>query len=347
MLLGLALVIVALVMMQDSALKDEVKPPQTRDPLKPKLAFMFLARHVMPLDILWQHFFEGSGGHEFNIYIHARHGYSYTKKNTKCQFFVNRQLKNTIQVVWGEASMIQAERLLLIEALKDPLNERFFLLSDSCIPLYNFDYVYNYVISSQKSFVDSFVDYGDEQYNIKMESVIPRDYWRKGSQWFVLTRKHAEAVVADTTVLPVFVDNCQKVVLPDNWEDDPKNNATTKPHNCIPDEHYIQTLFAMKDLEDETERRTLTYSRWENQAKDQGREGWHPVTYAFADATLEAMKKIQDLRSIRYETESRTEWCKAGGEARPCFLFARKFTRAAGFRLLDRVSSYEKAATWS
>lgn len=52
----------------------------------------------------------------------------------------------------------------------------------------------------------------------------------------------------------------------------------------------------MKDLEEETERRTLTYSRWENQEKVKGREGWHPVTYAFADATLEAIKKIQ----VRY-----------------------------------------------
>lgn len=37
-------------------------------------------------------------------------------------------------------------------------------------------------------------------------------YWYKKwccVQWFVLTRKHAEAVVADTTVLPVFVENCQ------------------------------------------------------------------------------------------------------------------------------------------
>lgn len=58
MLLGLALIIVAMVKLQDSVIKDEVNPPQIRDPLKPKLAFMFLARHVMPLDILWQHFFE-------------------------------------------------------------------------------------------------------------------------------------------------------------------------------------------------------------------------------------------------------------------------------------------------
>jgi hypothetical protein len=54
---------------------------------------------------------------------------------------------------------------------------------------------------------------------------------------------------------------------------------------------------------------------------------------------------MQGLRSIRYETEARTEWCKAAGEARPCFLFARKFTRAAGFRLLDLVSKYVKAAS--
>ena len=31
--------------------------------------------------------------------------------------------------------MIQAERLLLLEALKDPLNERFFLLSDRWVVL--------------------------------------------------------------------------------------------------------------------------------------------------------------------------------------------------------------------
>lgn len=41
---------------------------------------------------------QGSGEHEFTIYIHARPGYSYTDKNTKCHYFVDRQLKNSIQV---------------------------------------------------------------------------------------------------------------------------------------------------------------------------------------------------------------------------------------------------------
>lgn len=34
------------------------------------------------------------------------------------------------QVDWGEASMIEAERILLRHALTDPLNDRFVFLSD-------------------------------------------------------------------------------------------------------------------------------------------------------------------------------------------------------------------------
>jgi hypothetical protein len=35
-----------------------------------------------------------------------------------------------LQVDWGEASMITAERILLSHALKDPLNDRFVFVSD-------------------------------------------------------------------------------------------------------------------------------------------------------------------------------------------------------------------------
>lgn len=78
--------------------------------------------------------------------------------------------------------MIQAERLLLSAALEDPANQRFVLLSDSCVPLYNFSYVYNYIMVSPKSFVDSFLDVKEGRYNPKMSPKIPREKWRKGSQ---------------------------------------------------------------------------------------------------------------------------------------------------------------------
>ncbi|KAK4833184.1 hypothetical protein QYF36_000183 [Acer negundo] len=52
-----------------------------------------------------------------------------------------------------------------------------------------------------------------------MAHVIPVDNWGKGSQWVVLTRKHAEVVVNDTTVFPMFQQHCRRKSLPEFWRD--------------------------------------------------------------------------------------------------------------------------------
>lgn len=48
-----------------------------------------------------------------------------------------------LQVGWGEPSMIEAERLLLEEALADPDNQRFVLLSDRLIC---FQYILGFLV---------------------------------------------------------------------------------------------------------------------------------------------------------------------------------------------------------
>ncbi|OMO59229.1 Glycosyl transferase, family 14 [Corchorus capsularis] len=265
--------------------------------LKPKIAFLFIARNRLPLDMVWDAF---------------------------------------LKVDWGEASMIEAERILLKHALTDPLNERFVFVSDSCIPLYNFSYTYDYIMSTSTSFVDSFADTKEGRYNPKMDPTIPVYNWRKGSQWVVLTRKHAEVIVNDTTVFPMFQQHCKRRSLPEFWRDRPFPVDPAKEHNCIPDEHYVQTLLAQEGLEGELTRRSLTYSAWDLSAsKDRERRGWHPVTYKFSDATPELIQSIKDIDNIHYETEDRREWCSSKGKPSPCFLFARKFTRPAAIHLLN------------
>ncbi|KAF6165710.1 hypothetical protein GIB67_012607 [Kingdonia uniflora] len=122
----------------------------------------------------------------------------------------SRQLSKSIQVVWGESSMIAAEILLFGEALEDVANQRFVLRSDSCVPLHNFSYIYNYVMSSSRSFIDSFVDVKGDRYHLKMSSIIPKDKWRKGSKWIALVRRQAEVVVDDDIILPVFKKYCKR-----------------------------------------------------------------------------------------------------------------------------------------
>ena len=90
-----------------------------------------------------------------------------------------------MQVAWGKISMVEAEKRLLVNALQDTDNQHFVLLSDrwllgatccfffstewwcsisqhficsifvcSCVPLHNFDYVYNYLTGTNISFID-------------------------------------------------------------------------------------------------------------------------------------------------------------------------------------------------
>ncbi|XP_010667217.1 glycosyltransferase BC10 isoform X6 [Beta vulgaris subsp. vulgaris] len=305
----------------------ESNPPTMNLPIlfaqKPKIAFLFIARNRLPLDFVWDVFFQADNNNRFTVFVHSRPGFLFSKATTKSPYFLNRQVNGSVQIDWGEASMIQAERILLQKALVDHTNERFVFLSDSCIPLYNFSYTYDYIMSTPTSFVDSFADTKEGRYNPKMHPVVPVNNWRKGSQWVVLNRKHAETVVKDETVFPVFQQHCKPV-------------DTSKEHNCIPDEHYIQTLLAQEGLEKEITRRSLTHTAWDlSVSKDNERRGWHPVTYKFSDATSQLIHSIKEIDNIFYETENRREWCSSKGKPSPCFLFARKFTRPAASRILN------------
>ncbi|KAI3456517.1 hypothetical protein Pfo_013180 [Paulownia fortunei] len=311
----------------------------------PKIAFLFLVRRNLLLDFLWESFFENVDKANFSIYIHSEPGLVFDESTTRSAFFFNRQLKNSIKVAWGEASMIEAERLLFKEALQDPANQRFVLLSDSCVPLYNFSYIYKYLMDSPRSFVDSFLDKKDVRYNPKMSPVIPKKKWRKGSQWVNLIRRHAEVVVDDEIVFPVFRKFCKRRP-PIDASSGKKNLKLQKQHNCIPDEHYVQTLLAMNDLEAELERRTVTYTSWNQSMANTENEAWHPYTFSYADSGPQQIKRIRDINHVYYETEFRTEWCSNNSTSVPCFLFARKFSQGAAMRLLSQgiVGNFEISA---
>ncbi|KAK6149702.1 hypothetical protein DH2020_017227 [Rehmannia glutinosa] len=222
----------------------------------PKIAFMFLVRRSLPLDFLWESFFENVDKAKFSIYIHSEPGFVFDESTTRSAFFFNRQLNNSIKVAWGEASMIEAERLLFEEALQDPANQRFVLLSDSCVPLYNFSYIYKYLTDSPRSFVDRCSLQSKDVTSYTQEEMAERITVGH------LNSRHAEVLVDDEIVFPVFRKFCKELmifVLQRRPPIDPnrKNLKLQKQHNCIPDEHYVQTLLAdINHVYYETEFRT-------------------------------------------------------------------------------------------
>ncbi|KAJ6924479.1 glycosyltransferase BC10-like [Populus alba x Populus x berolinensis] len=256
----------------------------------PKIAFMFLTKGPLPLAPLWERFLKGHEG-LYSVYIHPLP--TFEAKFPSSSVFHRRQIPSQV-AEWGRMSMCDAERRLLANALLDTSNERFVLVSESCIPLYNFSVIYDYIMRSKYSFIGAFDDhgpYGRGRYNENMAPEVNITQWRKGSQWFELNRKLAVKVVEDARYYPKFEEFC-------------------KP-SCYVDEHYFPTMLTI-EAAPLLANRTLTWVDW-------SRGGAHPATFGRADITEEFFKKIHEDTHCVYNNQS----------SPVCFLFARKFAPSA------------------
>ncbi|KAK4426638.1 Glycosyltransferase BC10 [Sesamum alatum] len=264
----------------------------------PKVAFMFLTPGPLPLSPLWDMFFEGHHG-MYSIYVHPHPSYNESLPTTSA--FCGRRIPSQ-PVYWGTMSMIDAERRLLANALLDTHNQRFVLLSDSCIPLFNFTTVYNHLMGTNHSFLGSFDDprkMGRGRYNRRMWPTITVEQWRKGSQWFEIHRDLAVKIVSDKTYYQVFHEFCHPP--------------------CYNDEHYLPTLVNILSAE-ENSNRSVTWVDWP-------RDGPHPRKFGWVDVNVELLHRIRFGSECRYN----------GNVTNVCHLFARKFLPST-LRVLLKVA---------
>uniref|UniRef100_A0A7N0U1W9 Core-2/I-branching beta-1,6-N-acetylglucosaminyltransferase family protein n=1 Tax=Kalanchoe fedtschenkoi TaxID=63787 RepID=A0A7N0U1W9_KALFE len=262
---------------------------------RPKVAFMFLTKWSLPMAPLWEKFFKGHDG-LYSIYVHTNPAFNETE--SKESVFYGRRIPSQ-EVAWGKANMVEAERRLLANALLDISNERFVLLSEACIPLFNFQTIYSYLINSTKSHIEMYDlpgPVGRGRYSARMSPQIKLHQWRKGSQWFEVNRELALEIVSDGKYFPVFQQHCK--------------------NSCYADEHYLPTLVNLK-FGAKNANRSLTWVDW-------SRGGPHPSKFLRPGVTVEFLEKM------------RNETCEYNGRgsSNACFMFARKFTPNALDRLL-------------
>ncbi|KAH7665036.1 Glycosyl transferase family 14 protein [Dioscorea alata] len=253
----------------------------------PKVAFMFLTRGPLPFLPLWDKFFKGQPHTLYSIYVHTLP--SYKPDYPSSSVFHNRQIPSQV-AEWGKMSMCDAERRLLANALLDFSNERFVLVSESCVPTVNFSTIYKYFVKSQHSFVGSFDEHsphGRGRYNWNMAPEVEADQWRKGAQWFEVNRELAVTIVEDHKYYPKFEKFC-------------------KP-SCYVDEHYFPTMLSI-ETPALIANRTVTFVDW-------SRGGAHPATFGKHDITEGFLRKITQGHTCLYNHQNTSL----------CFLFARKF----------------------
>lgn len=203
------------------------------------------------------------------------------------------------KVEWGKFNMVEAERRLLANALLDLSNERFVLLSESCIPLYNFTTIYNYIMNSKNTFMESYdllSPVGRGRYNKRMRPWVTLAQWRKGSQWFEVDREIAIDIISDQKYSHIFKRFCRPA--------------------CYSDEHYLPTFVTMKYWW-KNENRTLTWVDW-------AKGGPHPTKFNRPEVTEDLLNGMRNRTKCEYN----------GRPTNMCYLFARKFLPSTLDRLL-------------
>ena len=226
-----------------------------------KIAFLFMTRGHMPLEAIWYEFFHWRGNKsQYSVHVHPHVGFTFPVGS----FFHGSEVRNPVNVKWGGMSQVKGIKLLVKEALKDPLNEWFCLMSESCIPLLSFPKFRYSLLSFNKSIINAcFMDPGEMELKSRWRPALDdvglkKEHWRKSATWFALKRSHAEVFVNEEKTEP-------------GWEKVP----------CC-DEHYLPTILAMNNLDNETKCTDgFVHVHWPNLMAA------HPTTYGSGDVNTQ------------------------------------------------------------
>lgn len=260
-----------------------------------KIAFLFLTNTDLCFAPLWAKFFNSTPSKFYSIYIHAEPSAAVADPGGvfSGRFITSKHTERS------SATLISAARRLMANAiLDDPLNFYFALISQSCIPLHSFGYMYKSLFASTapfgrpvkyKSYIEILANETTlpDRYDARGKNVmlpeVSFEKFRVGSQFFVMTKKHALMVLKERKLWRKFKLPCINV------------------HSCYPEEHYFPTYLSMEDPNGCTHY-TLTRVNWTDSVDG------HPHTYQPPEVSPEL---IYTLRSSNFSHD---------------YLFARKFS---------------------
>lgn len=216
-----------------------------------KIALCFLTYGDLSKPELWKHFSDATD--KYNIYIHNKYSFS--------GVFNKYCIKKVIPTHWAHISLVKASLLLFEEAYKNKENKYFILLSDSCIPLYTPEKIYE-KISSQANNIISMTNDTRRIYERYSKLAYPNFFEKqkfvKQHQWMCLTRD---------TVKFFLVNDFTHIF--GNYSE-------------VPDEHYFINI--MNKFNIDYINKSITFVNWEEPF-------WHPTTYTIlTTAILEKMR---------------------------------------------------------
>ena len=143
-----------------------------------KIGFCFLIYDEIVLEELWNTFLKNVDTEKYGIYIHY-------KINKPLKYFENYKLKECVETKYADVTLIYAHNLLFKEALNDGCY-KIISLSQNCVPLKSFNYIYKYLT---KDCYGHFNVMPDRQCFPRCNNLLQfydRNHIKKSSNWFIL-----------------------------------------------------------------------------------------------------------------------------------------------------------------
>jgi hypothetical protein len=197
---------------------------------KQKIAHLFLVRSNLNHEEIWKKYFAGHEA-EYSIYAHAK-----WPEQVVSPLIRGALIEPHCKTHWGHISLVEAELLLLREALKEKQNKFFLLHSEACVPIRSFAFVHRRLFRCGQSWL--YFLRGDlGRYGKVNHAAIPENCFFKSSQFFCLTRDHAEYILEQGN--------------PEHWCE-----------SLCPDEHYFPTILTAGGKQNECFHQALTFAEW-------------------------------------------------------------------------------------
>lgn len=223
----------------------------------PKIAFLFLTIGDIHKPKFWYEFLK-EGEDKCNVYVHSKY-----RNRLGTSFIRDNQIKEHFDSFWGGPGLVTSTIALIKEALKDPSNKYFVLVSESCIPLFDFQYTYDKLLNDGRSMIQGTTSQYPN-YEDWVNSLLPKDSpikkLVKCAQWMGINRRHASMI--DKAGYEMFDKVMEKVPIPDEWyfrsllnEFDPDFNTSNELYqrimfkNFLLKKHHPET-FKTVDLKD-------------------------------------------------------------------------------------------------
>lgn len=150
-----------------------------------KICFAFLTKGTINNESLWFDFFKTNKSNEIEILIHCTEQPNFEfLKHLNPKIFINQ-----VHTSWGRLQKVQN---FLLEKAKNLNCDKFIILSDSCIPIRDFNYLFN-KLNNNKSFIDNckawdLSRFPNNNFQIKMMA---------NQQWCIIDKRHYDLFLED------------------------------------------------------------------------------------------------------------------------------------------------------